>query len=79
VLLGKNEAFQTVAFGKALDHVFAMFPCAFGDIAGDADMERAIRSVGHDVNPSTSHRAQAALRCFVEEKTWMAGTSPAMT
>ena len=48
-----------------------MFIGAACKIVRDADIENAVAPIGHEIDPAASH---AALN-----KTWMAGTSPAMT
>ena len=41
-------------FGSA---PFAMQMHARGDVDGDPDIERAVRAVGHDIDPAARHRS----------------------
>ena len=49
-----------------------MFVAAADEIAGNADVKRTVATVSHEINEATTHSLQV-------NKTWMAGTSPAMT
>ena len=66
-----DEAFQSVPFGEAIDKSGTMLEYAADKIARHADVQDAVWGVGQNINEST------AMRIFC--KTWMAGTSPAMT
>jgi len=66
-----DQQLQSVSFGKSIHQAFAVLIGATWQIAGDADIQDAVASIGHDVNETPRH----ALKL----KTWMAGTSPAMT
>jgi len=49
-----------------------MFVAAADEIAGNADVKCTVATVSHEINEATTHSLQV-------NKTWMAGTSPAMT
>src|SRR5688572_8964427 len=50
-----NEPLQTVSLGEPFHQALAMFPDATWEIAGHAGVERAVRAVGHDIDPSSFH------------------------
>ena len=60
VTLGIDQPLQSVALGKAFDAARTMIRDATGKIAGDANIERAIRSIGHDVDPAARHGSALA-------------------
>ena len=55
VAFSPYQAFQPISPRKAICHPFAMFLGAAPKIAGYADVERAIRPVGYDVDPAAQH------------------------
>ena len=60
--LGKDQSFQAISLGETIGHALPMFPNAARKIAGDADVQRAIRPIGDDVNPSALHREIVDMR-----------------
>jgi hypothetical protein len=46
---------QSIAAGELAADARPMLVCASSDFVGDTDVQRAIRPVGHDVNPATLH------------------------
>src|SRR5882672_136492 len=56
---GPHQALQSVAFREAWNGAGAVLPGAMGKIAGDADVERAVGSVRHDVDPAALHAVQS--------------------
>src|SRR3981189_718091 len=66
-----DQQLQSVSFGKSIHQAFAVLIGATWQIAGDADIQDAVASVGHDVNETPRHALNL--------KTWMAGASPATT
>ena len=46
---------EIVSFAESRAPTFAMLPNARRDVACDADVERAKRLVGHDVDPAAPH------------------------
>jgi hypothetical protein len=71
VELVPNKHFQSISFGESFDYFGPVLPCALWQVACDAKIKRPIRSVCLNVNPAAAHAESL--------KTWMAGTSPAMT
>src|SRR5262249_7188550 len=67
VALEENEAREAIALGEPLDQPLTMLPCATRQIARHADIERAVRLVGHDVDPTSSHESPALSRSLVEQ------------
>lgn len=57
VPLYPNEPFKAVFPGEAIGNARAVLPSAARDIAGDADIQSPIWTVGDNVDPSTLHRA----------------------
>jgi hypothetical protein len=51
---------------------------AASEVCGDTGVERAVGTVRHDVDPAATHWAMVR-QVAAAAKTWMAGTSPAMT
>ena len=49
-----DEAGQAVPLGEPFNQAFAVFPGPPRDVAGHAEIERAVGSVGHDVDPATA-------------------------
>ncbi len=45
-----DEAFQPVPARESFDEAFAMLVGAPSKICGDADVERSVRAIRHDVN-----------------------------
>src|SRR5689334_11593530 len=54
--LGVNEALQRVPRGETLHGTCAMLPGTARQVAGDADVERPLRPVRHDVDPGAPMR-----------------------
>ena len=50
-----DQSRQFIAAGELAADARSVFVCAACDVVGDADVQRAIRPVGHDVNPATLH------------------------
>src|SRR5690242_8171819 len=71
VELVPNEHLQTVSRCEAFNLACPMLPRTLRQPASDTGVKGTIRSVCLDVNPATAHAESL--------KTWMAGTSPAMT
>src|SRR5258708_26606090 len=59
--LAIHKALQSVAFGKAFQEVIAMFPDPPSEVAGDADVQRAIGTICHDVHPAALHPITVAI------------------
>src|SRR5262249_3538428 len=59
-----DKALKPVTLREPFDHAFTMLKRAVWQIAGDAGVENAIASIGHEVEP-------AALNIFTKSKTWM--------
>jgi hypothetical protein len=51
MMLDVNELVQSIPLAEAFDQALAMFPRTAGQISGDADLQHAIGTVGHDVDP----------------------------
>ena len=47
-----DEAGQAVPLGEPFNQAFAVFPRPSRDVAGHAEVKRAVGSVGHDVDPA---------------------------
>ena len=75
-MLEVHEAVQRAATNELTANALPMFPDATDEVAGHADVERAVASVRHDIDPA-AHARREWMRSV--KKTWMAGTSPAMT
>ena len=58
VALGVDESFEAIALGESVDHSFTMFPTAACEVARHADIQSAVGTVGHDVNPAASHASR---------------------
>lgn len=56
-----DKSFQIVLLGEAVGHAFAVLPGATYKIGSDADIQRSIRSVGHDVNPTAAYDGSIAI------------------
>ena len=52
VALRVDESGQTVPLGEPLNQALAVFPRSTHDVIGDTEIERAVGSVGHDVDPA---------------------------
>ena len=50
-----DQQLQSVSFGKSIHQAFAVLIGATWQIAGDADIQDAVASVGHDVNETPRH------------------------
>ena len=66
-----DQQLQSISSGNSIHQSFAVLVGPTWQIAGDADIQDAVASLGHDVNETPRHALNL--------KTWMAGTSPAMT
>src|SRR6185369_11548852 len=53
--LAIHKALQSITLGKAFQDVVAMFPDAPSKVAGDADVQRPIGTICHDVDPAALH------------------------
>ena len=78
VALHENQPLEAIAFREPLIGSIMMFGSAAANVRRDADIERAVPSVGNNIDPAAFHlpmmRGAAGKR-----KTWMARTSRAMT
>jgi hypothetical protein len=72
VLFKINKLLQTILLSESAQLTVAMFVATADKVAGDANVKRTVATVGHYVNKTTIHHPKS-------NKTWMAGTSPAMT
>ncbi|MEA2737537.1 MAG: hypothetical protein QOH05_844 [Acetobacteraceae bacterium] len=80
---GIDQTMQFVATGEARSHTFLMLSNAAGQVARHADVERAVRTIGHDVDTTRWHerndtrrRLRKSLRASRDSgraKTWVAG------
>ena|SRR5262249_14048849 len=52
----EHQPLQSVSLGESVSHTLSVFPYATRKIIGDAGVERAVRPVGYDINPSAFHR-----------------------
>ena len=50
-----NQAFQAVAFCKSPNQSFPMLISAPWQVARDADIQNAVATIGHEINPAASH------------------------
>jgi hypothetical protein len=50
-----DEPFQSISFRKAFDETGSMLEYAADKIVCDADIEDAVRSIGHEVNEAAGH------------------------
>ena len=71
VRLAIDKPIQPVCLGEPVDDSFPMLPNPARYVRGDADIERAVRAVGHDVDPRGPHGG-----CITA---WMAGSSPRLS
>jgi len=72
-----DERFQAVLLREALDQALAMLPCAAGEFARHAEIERAVAPVRHQVDPAAFvHRGM--IRSCIKRSTVMAGLVPAI-
>jgi hypothetical protein len=67
-----NEVLQAILIREATPQTAAMFAATADEIAGNADVKRAIATIGHYVNKAASHPHTVS-------KTWMPATSAGMT
>src|SRR6185369_12643751 len=68
-----NETLQAVFAREALREIRMVLNHALREIAGDADIQRAVWAIGEDVDPAAGHASSK------ESNSWVVGTSPAMT
>src|SRR5271165_2727438 len=74
VPFGIDEAAQAVALRKAIRDPLTVLPGAPGKICRGADVERTVRPVGHDIDPSAvRHRAVPEGSRGNIKNSWMAG------
>jgi hypothetical protein len=66
-----DEMLEPVALGEAFAEALPMLPGPARQVCRHADVQRAVRPVCHHVDPAAHDRQR--------RKTWMAGSSPAMT
>jgi hypothetical protein len=66
-----NEHFQTISVCESLNLPCSVLPGTLWQLASDTSVKGAVRPVCLNVNPAATHADSL--------KTWMAGTSPAMT
>src|ERR1700688_3222011 len=77
IALDIDQTLQPIPLRESLCQAFAMLPCAFGEIAGDPDIERAVGPVCHDVNPSPVHGPRNWHGATpTATASWMAGSPP---
>src|ERR1700688_2475159 len=76
VSLDIDQTLEAVSLREPIEQTLPVLPDTSGKIAGDTDVERAVGTVGQDVDPATAHGVEAFV---VLADTWMAGSSPAMT
>jgi hypothetical protein len=50
-----NETLQPLFLGKTLDDSLPVLPGSAEKVGGHADIERAVRAVRHDIDPSVTH------------------------
>ncbi len=69
VAFREDEAGQTVPLGEPFDQALSVFPRPARDVVGHAEIERAVGSVGHDVDPASalSHVSMLASRGCPEQ------------
>jgi len=60
--LSPNEALEPVLLCEPIGHALSVLPQASREIAGHSDVERTIRTVRHDVDPSAWRRFIVGLR-----------------
>lgn len=53
---------QVVLLREAFDHAVLVMPDPRGQVAGDADIERAVGAVGHDVDAGEFHGVLGVMR-----------------
>src|SRR5689334_16086970 len=73
-----NRPPKRVSLGELVAETFTVLIGAAGEISGDARVERPVELVRHDGDPAPARLGDGASGGGVR-KTWMAGTSPAMT
>jgi hypothetical protein len=56
VPFGIDEEIETVSLGESVNLTPPVLVDPADQIAGDADIERTVSLVGHDVNPAALHR-----------------------
>jgi hypothetical protein len=74
-VLVPDEALEAVLPGEAIDQTLPVLPCATGEIARHAAIERAVAPVGHEVNPAALLHGPM-LRSCVSPATVMPGLVP---
>ena len=58
----KNEEFEPIPLGEPFDAAFPMLPASPRDVVRHAGIERAVRPVRHDINPTSAHPNMLARR-----------------
>jgi hypothetical protein len=91
MLFGINQPIELVSASKHRPNARLMRPNPSSQIARYAKIQRSVRSVGHDVDPTGGHGQDGirgwlrkrlrkyALTILLRIKSWVAGPSPAMT
>jgi hypothetical protein len=74
VVFGKYEPPQAILLGEVVDETHAMFLRPLGEVVCYAEVQRVVRSVGHDIYPSGHPKSSSVGR----SDSWMAGTRPVM-
>ena len=57
-----DQPLQCISFGETCDESRAVFVDAANEIAGDADIQNAVRTIGQNVNPATLSCGNSARR-----------------
>src|SRR5262245_14840795 len=77
MLFGVNEAFQAITLCEAIGYALPMFPHSPGEFRCGTNVKRAVTLVCHNVDPSAHGFRIASEWCGGNQKTWVAGPSPA--
>jgi hypothetical protein len=72
-----DQPMQTVMAGETIDQPILVLGNATANVARDADIQRSVGTIGHDVDPTGRHAAQCGT--WRVNKSWVAGPSPART
>jgi hypothetical protein len=65
-MFSKYEPLQSILLGEALEETGAVLPRAAGDVVRHADLQYAVRPVGHDIYPSGHLKIFSVGPAFVE-------------
>src|SRR5580658_3724473 len=74
----QDEPSQSVSLGEALDQALAVRENAPTNVGGDARIQRPVPPIRHDIDPAAAHERKLSYM-RISAKTWVAGTSPAMS